>query len=96
MLNFNSRFKNHLTISALLISVSIFTSCGPDSNKANLMDPQVKYRSDTMYSHHRMSIVNEMDSLCILREDELISQSIDSIIQRRKKQIDAILNRRSN
>jgi len=72
------------------------SACGPDSNKANLLDPQVKYRADTMFIHHRRQILDDMDSLCVLRQEELINQSVDSLLIRNKKQIDAILNRSSN
>ncbi len=96
MPNFYSRLQNYVTISTVLIIASFFLSCGPDSNKANLLDPIVKYRSDTMFAHRRILIINEMDSLCILREDGLLSEMIDSLYQRDKKKVDAIVNRTSN
>lgn len=95
MLNFHFRFQNYLIIPASLIFVSLIISCGSDNNKANLVHPDVKYRSDTMYAHRRSIIIDEMDSICIVKEDELMSQMIDSLYADNKEKIDAILNRTS-
>ena len=49
-----------------------------------------------MFAHRRLDIVKEMDSVCILREEEFVIEAIDSLLPLAQKQIDAILNRTTN
>lgn len=96
MLDYRIHTTYYLILSLLLMCLWGSSSCGSDSNKANLLDPNVKYRSDTMFAHKRMAIIKELDSLCLLKEDEYIAEAVDSLLPIAQKQIDAILNRTSN
>lgn len=83
----------HLTCLMILSLCLGMCACGQQTNRANLLDPQVKYRSDTMFAHRRLVLIAEQDSLCLLREGQILQSSIDSILTLNQSQIDAILNR---
>lgn len=78
---------------AFLISLIIFTACGNNQNKANLLNPDVKYRADTMFAHHRADLYKELDSLCTAKMPELIEAAKDSLIQSELQLIEKIRNR---
>jgi len=75
---------------AMLISVSI-SSCGGDSNRANILPPDIQYAADTMFGHRRRVIQLELDSLCMIRKDSLISAKVDSIISKERQSIKNII-----
>lgn len=72
----------------------LFTSCEKNQTRANLLDPEVKYRADTMFAHNRIAIIKEFDSLCKLQMPELIITTRDSLLVLNREQIDRILNRK--
>ncbi len=77
----------------LILMFSFLHACSSDSNKANLLNPEVKFRSDTMFAKYRRYIIREQDSLCLLKTDELIRISTDSILAINRRQIDKIIGR---
>ena len=88
--------NNHFyLITAVVVFVSVITlgACSNNKNKANLLNPDVKYRADTMYSRHRTELLHELDSLCLAKMPELVSAARDSLLEHDIKMIDKFRNR---
>lgn len=71
--------KTLIGSSLLLLGLLQFSSCGEDSD-AKLMAPLVEYISDTMFARRKPLIKAEVDSLCLILQDEYKWQAIDSIL----------------
>ncbi len=71
-------------------------SCNTNTNKANLLDPAIKYQSDTMFSHHRGPLIKDLDTICMFRQDSLIAIYTDSFVIKRVQEINDILGRTTN
>lgn len=76
----------------MTLILTLMISCDTKGNKANLLNPDVKYRSDTMYARRRSAITTSLDSLCLERQDKFIAESVDSLMKVSQKQNDQILN----
>ena len=63
------------------------TSCGGNSNVANILPPDIQYSADTMFARNRRIKKKELDSLCILTRDSLIKVKVDSLVILEQKSI---------
>ena len=78
-------------LAMLILFSSPFTSCIDNSNRANILPPDVQYMADTMFSKRRRAIKSEMDSLCVKRTSNLIEIAVDSIVTLEKERINKII-----
>ncbi len=68
-------------LALLIITISVtFTACDGNANRANILPPEVQYMADTMFSHKRRALINEMDSICSQELEVLIANARDSIV----------------
>ncbi|MEL6389208.1 MAG: hypothetical protein AAFQ02_03545 [Bacteroidota bacterium] len=74
-----------------LMIIGMMTSCTSDVQRANITDPDIKYRGDTMFSHRRTLLRGELDSLCIASRDSLVEAYRDSLVVVRMAEIEKII-----
>ena len=66
-------------------------ACSSNSNRANVLPPDVQYMADTMLSHRRRAIYGEMDSIYQERFDKLVQYKVDSLVALEKERIQNII-----
>ena len=76
-----------------IIFCILMLSCDNQSNKANILPPEVQLMSDTMFANRRRAIIQEMDSICEVQTPEIIRITRDSLVQLEQDRIQEILRR---
>lgn len=84
-----------LVIGIAGIILSCFACTGSKSNRANLIDPNLRYQADTMFSHRRNVITKELDSLCLMEQPAMVQNMVDSLVEEQLAQINEILQKGS-
>ena len=79
-----------------IVSLLVISSCVDNTNKANLLDPAIKYQADTMFSHRHKVMSDALDSICFNMQDSLVRVYTDSLVKDQQEQINAILGRKNN
>ena len=88
-----SSFFKSLKMAVALGLTSLLLACDASSNRANILPADVQYMADTMFSHRRRAIIDEMDSLCLIQSPELIIEKRDSLVRLERDRINQILGR---
>ncbi len=85
------RFSLFIGLFFLLACFILPSSCGDNSNVANLLPPDVQYMADTMFSHRRKALIEEFDSLCASKADDIVRMKVDSLVKLEKARINAMI-----
>lgn len=69
------------------------SACGNNGDKANIMDPNLRYQADTMFAKRKTQIKKDMDTICMLQQDSLVAVYKDSLLRYYTEQMDAIIGK---
>ena len=84
-MNSKERILSYKVISIIALGV-LWSSCGDSSGK-QVLSPEVKYMSDTMFAKRKAALIEELDSLCLQESPKLKQKAIDSLLIIEKKRI---------
>ena len=74
----------------IVLFLFLFTACIPETEH---LSPSEEERVDTLYANRVEKWRPILDSLCLIREDSMVSHAVDSLLEIRKKEMEEILNR---
>ena len=78
-----------MRIAAIIILLFIWASCESPANK-DILNPEVRYVADTMFSRRKSKITAKLDSLCLIKTQKYYESARDSLIELEFRRIEEL------